>query len=77
MEAGRCVFAATFLQVHVCFPHILTCVSWRESILGFDVGSGDGGDGRSQERVVPEGRIVRGEEDREGGGQLNGGKNLC
>ncbi|KAG7228236.1 hypothetical protein INR49_009096, partial [Caranx melampygus] len=53
-----------------------SCVFLGENILDFDVGSGDAGDGRSQGRVIPEGRVVRAEEDGEriGGGSWMEGK---
>lgn len=50
-----------------CVSSVSSCVFLGESILDFDVGNSDGGDGRSQGRVIPEGRVVRGEEDGEGG----------
>lgn len=52
-----------------CVSSVSSCVFLGESILDFDVGNSDGGDGRSQGRVIPEGRVVRGEEDGEGGGE--------
>lgn len=50
-----------------CASSISSCVFLGESILDFDVGNSDGGDGRSQGRVVPEGWVVRGEGDGEEG----------
>lgn len=64
-----CVSAAIYVQVCVCFLHILMCFLGK-SILDFDVGNRDGGDARSQWGIIPEGRVVRGEED----GQSRGGE---
>lgn len=52
------------------FPSYPQCAFLGENILDFDVGNSDGGDGRSRRRVIPEGQVVRGEEDGEtrGGG---------
>jgi len=49
---------------------VASCAFLGENILDFDVGNGDAGDGRSRGRVIPEGRVVRGEEngERRGGG---------
>lgn len=46
-----------------CVSFVSSCVFLRERILDFDAGDGDGGDGRSWERVIPEGQVVRGEND--------------
>lgn len=55
----------TCRPTHVSF--MCSCVFLGESILDFDVGNSDGGDGGSQGTVTPEGRVVRGEEDGEEG----------
>lgn len=62
-----CLSVGLLVCRSMCVSFISSCVFLGEGILDFDVGNSDGGDGRSQGRVIPEGRVVRGDEDGEEG----------
>lgn len=62
-----CLSVGLLICRSTCVSFVSSCAFLGESILDFDVGSSNGGDGGSQGRVIPQGRVVRGEEDGEDG----------
>ena len=64
--AGVCVYLRCCLFVgFACVSLVLPCAFLGENILDFDVGNSDNADGKSQERVISEEQVVRGEKDGE------------